>query len=165
METGKTPRILLWLQKRSVVHSARSAVATTASLLFAQLFAMPEPYWACLTTMVVMQSTLGASWKVSRGRIIGTAMGSLAGGAMATWLHVTPVIFCLGIFGLGLLCAATKVDVNGFRFAGVALSIVTLISRTTVPPYVIAYRRFAEVCIGILMALVFSAIWPDIDED
>lgn len=150
-----------FLTKQSAVHAARSAVATTASLLVARLCTMPEPYWACITTMIVMQSTLGASWKVSKGRIIGTAIGAIFGAVMATWLKTDAVVFGLAIFALGLICAAVRLEGNAYRFAGIAVAIVTLTSHSTVPPYVIAFQRFAEVSIGIVTALILSALWTE----
>jgi uncharacterized membrane protein YgaE (UPF0421/DUF939 family) len=38
---------------------------------------MPEPNWATITTLIVMQSTLEASLDVSKRRIPGTALGGL----------------------------------------------------------------------------------------
>lgn len=148
-----------------LVHSLRTALATTLSLILARLFSMPEPYWAAVTTLVVMQSTLGASWDVSRRRIIGTAIGSLLGGLMATYLHMNLILFTAGLFVLGLACGLAGLDSAAYRFAGVAFAIVTVITRGgKLPAYIIAFHRFAEVTIGIAVALALSALWPEHDK-
>ena len=39
-----------------VAHSARTAIAAVAALPVAQLFRLPEAYWAPITTLVITQS-------------------------------------------------------------------------------------------------------------
>jgi uncharacterized membrane protein YccC len=39
-----------------LLHSARTALATVASLLVARLFRLPEAYWAPITTIVILLS-------------------------------------------------------------------------------------------------------------
>jgi uncharacterized membrane protein YccC len=51
-------------------------------------------------------------------------------------------------------------DHSAYRFGGVALAIVLLIPRTG-PPWRIAFHRFAEVSIGIAVALVMTVVWPE----
>jgi hypothetical protein len=143
-----------------LVHSVRTAVAALCSLVFARLFKMPEPYWAVVTTLVVMQSTLGASWDVSKRRIIGTAIGAGAGGLVASCLGTSALVLAAVVFLLGILCAALRLDTSAYRFAGVTLAIVVFISRGNTPAFVIAFQRFAESCIGILVALALAALWP-----
>jgi uncharacterized membrane protein YccC len=51
----------------SIGHAIRTAVAATVSVLIARLVQMPEAYWAAIATLVVMQSTLGATLTLSIG--------------------------------------------------------------------------------------------------
>jgi len=69
--------LLQFDQPTSTLHAARTTIAAVVSLLVARALKMPEPYWATVTTMVVMQSTLGAAWKVSATRFAGTALGAV----------------------------------------------------------------------------------------
>jgi uncharacterized membrane protein YccC len=48
----------VWLNNSVLTYSARTALAAKASLLVARLFALPEAYWAPITTLVAMQSSL-----------------------------------------------------------------------------------------------------------
>ena len=56
-----------WDEKElpSITHAIRTAVATTVSVVIAQLIQMPEAYWAAIATLVVVQSTLGATLTLS----------------------------------------------------------------------------------------------------
>src|SRR6266540_743614 len=73
----------LWSWQRenlpSIGHSLRTAVAATASVIVARLVQMPEAYWAAIATLVVMQSSLGATLTLSIERIIATALGASVG--------------------------------------------------------------------------------------
>jgi uncharacterized membrane protein YccC len=69
-------------------------------------------------------------------------------------------VFVAGIFALGLICAILRLDQSAYRFAGITLAIVTLVARGEAP-FVIAVHRFVEVSIGIAVALILSALWPE----
>jgi hypothetical protein len=51
--------ILSGISRQTLTHSIRTALAATVSLYVARFVRMPEAYWAAITTLVVMQSTLG----------------------------------------------------------------------------------------------------------
>jgi uncharacterized membrane protein YgaE (UPF0421/DUF939 family) len=139
--------------------SLRTALAAVVSLLIARLFRLPESYWAPITTLVIVQSSLGAALKVSWQRLAGTALGAAVGAISASYFGDHAAVFAVGVFVLGLLCALARLDKSGYRFAGITLAIVLLIPRAT-PPWETGLHRFAEVCIGIVVALVFAAAWP-----
>jgi uncharacterized membrane protein YgaE (UPF0421/DUF939 family) len=47
--------------------------------MIARLLQLPEAYWAAIATLVVMQSTLGATLTISIERIVATAVGASLG--------------------------------------------------------------------------------------
>ena len=63
----------------SIGHSVRTAAAATVSVVVARLVQMPEAYWAAIATLVVMQSTLGATLTLSIERVVATAVGASVG--------------------------------------------------------------------------------------
>ena len=143
-----------------VVHSMRTAVATVASLLVARLFTLPEAYWAPITTIVITQSSLGAAFAVSSQRFFGTALGAAVGAIVATYLGHTLLVFAMSVFVLGLLCATVHLERSAYRFGGIALTIVLLLPRKE-PAWQVAFHRFAEVSIGIGVALLMTLVWPE----
>ena len=143
-----------------VEHSVRTAVCAMASLLVARLFWLPETYWAPLTSLVITQSSLGAAFPVSRQRFVGTVLGALVGGFVASHFRTNVLVFGAGVLILGLLCGVVRADRSAYRFGGVTLAIVLLVPRTN-PPWRVAFHRFAEVSIGILVALLFAVMWPE----
>lgn len=125
-----------WLQanKRELVHSSRTTVAAVGSLLTATLFRVPESYWAAITAMIVMQSTIGAAWTISKQRLAGTALGAAMGALLATYFRpnfaLTVAIFGAGIFTLGVICILLRIERNAYRYAGITLCIVMLVAHT-----------------------------------
>jgi len=110
-------------------------------------------------TLVIMQSTLGATLQISEERFIGTLLGAIAGGVLAGYFPPAWWVFAGGLFVLGILCAAFRLQ-NSYRFAGITLAIVVLISHTAAP-WIVALHRFIEVSIGIVVGLAITWLWPE----
>ena len=151
-----------WLRvtRLDLIHSARTAIAACISLEIARVLKLPEAYWAAITTLIVMQSTLGAALTVSGQRFAGTALGCAMGALLVTYFPSSILLFTAGVFVLGLVCAALRLDRAAYRFAGITLAIVMLVDRAK-PAYVIAAHRFIEVSVGIAIGLVLTAVWPE----
>ena len=141
-------------------HSARTAVTAVASLLTARLLRLPQIYWAPITTLVITQSSLGATFPVSWQRFIGTALGAAVGAVVASYFGSYMLVFALSVFLLGVFCAGVRADRSAYRFGGVTLAIVLLVPRTE-PAWRVAFHRFAEVSLGIAVALVMTIVWPE----
>src|SRR6266478_4089156 len=149
-----------WTEWPVLVHSARTAVAAVASLLAARLFRLPEAYWAPITTLVITQSSLGAALTVSWQRFVGTVLGAVVGAIVASHFGPHVLVFGTSVFILGLLRAVAHLDLTAYRCAGATLAIVLLVPRTG-PAWQIAFHRFAEVSMGIGVALILAWVWPE----
>jgi uncharacterized membrane protein YgaE (UPF0421/DUF939 family) len=77
----------------SITHAIRTAVAATASVIIARLVKMPEAYWAAIATLIVIQSTFGATLTLSIGRIVATAVGASVGALEANYFGANLVAF------------------------------------------------------------------------
>jgi len=147
-------------ERTSVLHVGRTTLAAVISQVVAHALHMPEPYWATVTTIVVMQSTLGAAWKVSVTRFAGTALGAFAGGLLGTYMGSGLLPFAIALFVSGLICLTLRLDRTAYRFAGITEAIVMLVGRDRAA-WVIASHRFVEVSLGIAVGLVVTAAWPE----
>lgn len=141
-------------------HSARTAIAAVVSVLVARLFRLPEAYWAPITTLVITQSSLGAALTVSRQRFAGTAIGAALSALVATYFEPRVLVFGACVFLMGFLCVLAHLDRSAYRFGGVTLAIVLLIPKAA-PVWMTAFHRFAEVSIGIAVALLLAILWPE----
>jgi uncharacterized membrane protein YccC len=148
-----------WMQQQPLVHASRNAIAAMASLAITRGFHLPEPYWACITTFVVLQTKLGPTFTVSWQRLAGTALGATTGVLLSVYFGPKLLVFGAGVFLIGLICAALHLDAAD-RLANITLSIVMLVVHTE-SPAMIAIHRFLEVAIGIGVALAVTAVWEE----
>jgi uncharacterized membrane protein YgaE (UPF0421/DUF939 family) len=143
--------------REAVLDSVRTAGAAVVAMLLARLLKMPEYYWAPISTIVIIQSTIPAhllGWQ----RFVGTALGAVLGAGIASFFRPTPVVFGVGIVLCGLLAALLRVG-GAYRFAAITLSIILLIPRGR-DPWITGWHRFLEVSLGIAVALVVTTLWP-----
>lgn len=148
-----------WMQQQVLVHASRNAVAAIASLALARIFGLPEPYWACITTFVVLQAKLRPTFTASWQRLAGTALGATMGALLSIYFGPNILAFGAGVFVIGLVCAMLHLD-NSYRLANLTLAIVMLIVRTE-SPTMVAVHRFLEVSVGIVVALAVTAVWEE----
>jgi uncharacterized membrane protein YccC len=143
----------------SIGHSVRTALAATASVIVARLVQMSEAYWAAIATLVVMQSSLGATLTLSIERIVATALGASVGAVEAKYFGPNLAAFMLAILFLGLVSFGFWVEKTAYRYASVTLTIIVLIPRTS-PAWIVALHRFIEVSVGIIVAPIVVGLWP-----
>ena len=131
-------------------------MAAVVSMLLARALKLPEFYWAPISTIVILLSTvnpLTLAWQ----RFVGTALGAAMGALIASFFRPNWMVYGAGIFVCGILSAVLRLD-GAYRFAGITLSIVLLIAHAA-PPWSIALHRFVEVSLGIAVALVTTLVW------
>ena len=148
-----------WLgfTRTSLLTSARIAVASAASLIIARSLRMPEFYWAPISTIVILLSTINPltlAWQ----RFAGTALGAALGALIATFVRPNWLVYGAGVFVCGMLSSLLRIG-SAYRFAAIAMSIVLLIAHDR-SPWVVATHRFIEVSVGIAVALLATVVWP-----
>jgi len=152
------------LNRPAVEHLVRTTVAAMVSLFLANLLKLPNAYWAAITTLIVMQSTLGDTLTISGQRFVGTAIGAAAGALLAAYFSPTVIVFGVGVFVIGIICAALRLGRAARALASVTLALVVLVERTE-PPWKLAAHRFVEVSLGIVVAVMVTVLWPGRPED
>src|SRR5260370_41701669 len=105
----------------SIFHARRTAVAAVVSLLIPRLFRLPEAYWSSISTLVIMQPTLGASLPISAPRFAGTAFGAVVARLIGSRFPCNALAFrCICVSDRPGLCrlqhAARRVPVRQHHF-------------------------------------------------
>jgi uncharacterized membrane protein YgaE (UPF0421/DUF939 family) len=144
----------------TLLDAVRTTVAAVLAMLLAQLLKLPEFYWAPISAIVIIQSTIDPktlAWQRFAGTALGAAMGALIG----TVFPASPTntwVYAGAIFLAGVLCMLLRFR-GAYRFAAITLSIILLIAHTRVA-WIVAWHRFAEVSLGIAVALTIALLWP-----
>jgi uncharacterized membrane protein YgaE (UPF0421/DUF939 family) len=141
----------------ALLDAARTTVAAVLSLLLARTLKLPESYWAPISAIVIIQSTLdprAVAWQ----RFAGTALGAAAGALIATFFPSNALVYGAAIFLCGAFCALLQLR-SAYRFAAITLSIVLLIAHQRAA-WIVASHRFVEVSVGIAVALAVAELWP-----
>ena len=153
------------LPTATLLRSARTTTAALISLLLARLLKLPEFYWAPISAIVIIESTVDAriiSWQRFAGTALGAAIGALIGTFFApdagAFLVPNVLIYAIAIFICGALCVALRIH-GASRFAAITVSIILLIAHNR-PPWIVAWHRFAEVSLGVAVGLVLDIVWP-----
>jgi uncharacterized membrane protein YccC len=140
--------------------AARTTFAALITFALAELLALPQGYWAVLTSVIVMQASVGGSLKAGLDRIVGTAAGALWGVAvtLAVPHHATWTL------GLALAVAVAPLAPVAvlrptYRVAPVTAVIVLLsTSGAQLGPVRYAIDRVLEIGLGCLVAVVVSLL-------
>src|SRR3989454_9988348 len=153
----------LWQIGRGVWDSAARLSSTRRGrqllrlrLLLARSLKLPEFYWAPISTIVILLSTINPltlAWQ----RFAGTALGAALGALIATFFSSNWIVYGAGIFVCGIVCSFLRVG-SAYRFAAITLSIVLLVAHERAP-WIVASHRFVEVSLGIAVALLAAEVW------
>jgi uncharacterized membrane protein YgaE (UPF0421/DUF939 family) len=147
------------LAATTLLDAARTTVAAVLAMLLARLLRLPEFYWAPISAIVIIQSTIDPkiiAWQ----RFAGTALGAAMGALIATVFPASPSnawVYGGAIFLCGVICVLLRFR-GAYRFAAITLSIILLIAHTRVAT-IVAWHRFVEVSLGIGVALAIALLW------
>ena len=134
---------------------ARMTVAGLLAYLLAELFALPQGYWAVFSAIIIMQASVGGSVKATLDRLIGTLGGAFAGGAVAYFIpHEDPVSLGIGlVVALAPLTLIAALRPN-YRIAPLTAVIVLLTpGAQQLGPLASAYNRILEISLGSIVGL------------
>jgi len=146
----------LGLTREALLTCARVTVAAVLSLLLARTLKLAEFYWAPISTIVILLSTINPltlAWQ----RFAGTAVGAFFGALIAYYPRQNWMVYAVGLFACGILSFMLRVGA-AYRFAAIALTIVVLVGHQG-SPFTVASHRFVEVSLGIAVALAVSSLW------
>ena len=141
-------------------HALRVVTAVIAAFVVVKISGLPQGWWAVITALLVVQTSVGGSLKAALDRLWGTLAGALYGAAVAITIpHITDVglgiAIAAAILPLAYLAAVNPI----FRVAPVTALIVMLpIYGHAANPFVSAVDRVIEIVIGNIVALAVTFV-------
>jgi len=137
-------------------------VTTAAVLAFAiaKLLGFAHGYWAVITAIIVMQTSVGGSLKAAVDRLLGTMAGALYGAAVALLIpHGTTTELTAAMVAAILPLALLAAVKPGFKVAPVTAFIVLVpLSGAAAPPLTYALERILEISIGSVVGLATALL-------
>jgi uncharacterized membrane protein YccC len=155
-------RIAGWLVLRSgeCRLALRTAVAGLIAFALAHLLDLAQAYWAVLTSVIVIQASVGGSLKAGLDRMLGTVAGALWG-VVVTVSIPHPTTLTLGltlVLALAPLALVAALKPN-YRVAPVTAIIVLLsTSGAQLGPVHYAIDRVLEIGLGCLIGFGVSLL-------
>jgi uncharacterized membrane protein YccC len=158
----KLRRVTDWLQGRSGVLRLvlRTTLAGLITFTLTHLLELPHAYWAVLTSVIIMQESVGGSLKATLDRMLGTVAGAIWG------VSVTLAIPHRETLMLGLTLAVALAPLSllaalkpNYRVAPVTAIIVLLTTAgVQVAPMRYAVDRVLEIGLGCLVGFAVSLL-------
>lgn len=142
-------------------HALRVVVAVVLAFAVVKLFGLPQGWWAVITALLVVQTSVGGSLKAALDRLWGTLAGAFYGALVAIAIpHASDIGLGLAI-ALAILPLAFLAAVNAvFRVAPVTALIVMLpIYGPASDPLISATDRVLEIIIGNIVALAVTLVF------
>jgi len=140
--------------------AVRVTVAAILAFALAKLLGFAHGYWAVITAIIVMQTSVGGSLKAAIDRLLGTMAGAIYGAVVAVIVpHATSSSLAgamvLAIAPLALLAAVRA----SFKAAPITAFIVLVpMSGQEVAPLTFALDRILEISIGSVVGLATSLL-------
>ena len=136
-------------------------VAAILAFAAAWAFALPEGYWAVISAVVVMQSSLGGTLGASLDRLMATVAGAMVGAACVFLRGLTPLpeilVLTLAVGPTALLAALRP----SFRLAPIT-AVIVLVGASPGAGLLTAFHRVMEIALGcVIGALTAHLVLPD----
>jgi len=155
---AKEPGFFTYEKRAMVVLALKTAMAAVICYWIAKLFGLQDGYWGSISAIIVLQSNVGSTVTASRDRLLGTLIGAAFGAVFsaigpdswAVWIYLAAVITAM------VTCSLLGLK-NSSRLAGVTVTIIMLVHRTG-SNWTLPAHRVLEVLLGIVVALVISAV-------
>ena len=149
---GKLSGHLPLPQPQVLRHATRMTIAAVLAFAAAWAFALPEGYWAVISAVVVMQSSLGGTLGASLDRLMATVTGAMVGAACVTLRGLAPmpeVVAMTLAVGPTVLLAALR---PSFRLAPVT-AVIVLVGASPGAALLTAFHRVMEIALGCVVGV------------
>jgi len=160
------------LDRRGVVYGLQLAFSAWLAFAIASFLHIPNPFWAAMPVFVVAQTTRGLAFERGLYRVVGTALGALAGFGMIHFIQDAPYASLLmlalwvAVFG-ALTHLLYGVQSYAALMAGITAVVVVIPCMFAPENYIqLALARVECTFIGVVMITLSSALFtPNADRD
>lgn len=152
--------------KVAIKTAVSAALALLVGIQFTQLFNRPDSLlsglWCVLTAIIVSQANISETYKTAWNRFYGVLIGSIMGAVLTSILGEEIIALALGVFATVVICSLLNLK-DSYRIACSSVAVIVILwgSRQDISPWVFSIFRFADSCLGIIIAVsVAHTLWP-----
>ena len=95
--------MMVTLDKVNWKHGLKAAIAAGVCLGLVRVVGLKPGFWACISTIVVMQSESADTLVASRDRLIGTALGALVGLGVSYFWNGHLIVYAMAVLACMLV--------------------------------------------------------------
>jgi uncharacterized membrane protein YccC len=140
-------------------HALRVGITTAAAVLITKTLALPHGYWMTMTTLIVMQPYIGATFIKGAQRIAGTVIGCILAAALAAVIR-DPIGIVL-LVSIPAAIAVALMQVNYAVYAALLTPAFVLLAEVSVGDWNLAGARMVNTLLGGVLAFIGSRfLWP-----
>lgn len=138
--------------------SWRAAIAIGVAVILTHYAAPQFPYWITMTTIILMQSNIGASIAKSYHRVLGTIFGLLAGLMLAMLFHQQVLLVYFAFPVLLLLFIYTVIFSYGLSMFFMTALLALLFTYIFPDPWHFMFWRIIDTLVGAGIAILASLL-------
>jgi len=152
---------LIQIRRRAqdaILLGARAALASVAAVAIAQSLKLTFPLYAVVAAVIVTDVSSERTQKSGVQRLLGTALGALAGPLFVRAFGDS--IWAMGLAIVSMIFACYVVGyIEAAKLSGYVAGLVVLDHANA--PWTYARDRFVETSLGIVLAIVISLLIPE----
>lgn len=157
--SGVRRRLLRPVPGAILQHATRLALAVAAAYALAAALGLKFPYWVTLSTVVVVQPAVGATWPRSLERMLGSTVGGLIAAALVH-LAPTPLALLPAVLPVTLATIALR-RVSYTLFAVAVTCLFVLVTELLMPTTGIPITRAINSVLGSAIGAAAALVpWP-----
>jgi len=157
-------------KKTETEIAIKSAVVAALSLFVgvsvSRLMGRPDKFisgaWCVMTSIVVLQASIGGTYKAAWKRFLGVLIGSFMGGIFTITFGTNPLSLGISIGLTVMTCCSIHLK-ESYRIACLSVAIVMVLwgLNPTLSPWQFSLYRLVDSTIGILIAVIIAhLLWP-----
>lgn len=136
------------------MRNIKTAIAVFISIVISKLLKMEYPFYAAIAAIISMQSSVEASFKAGRNRMLGTFIGAVVGFVCALISPGNAFVSAIGIVVVIYLCNLLKWKESAAIGGIVFLAIMLNLKGNS--PLLYSINRILDTFLGILVAIVVN---------
>lgn len=136
------------------MRNIKTGLAVFICVIISRLLKLEYPFYSVIAAIIAMQSSVEASFKTGKNRMLGTFVGAVIGHVFALIYHGNIILITLGVMATIHICNLLNWK-NAISIACVVFVSIMLSDKSRDPLFY-SINRLLDTFIGIIVALLIN---------